>query len=310
MFRKLPLVLSIFWVPTCALAWGCSGHHIVAWIAEGHLSANALAEVSKLLKAEPIDANLSRYCKDEPADPFVASATWADDVKRAEGTATWHYIDIPLGIPQGDASKYCEPVGPLRGGARAGCLLTALDNQLSVLKGGSPAEHVRALRYLIHLVGDLHQPLHVSDNADRGGNCVPVFLGPDSLEVNLHSAWDSAILETALQQRHLTPQEFGWELDQRYQRNFDDWANKERSPEQWSWGVHEIASKTTYGKLQPNVPVEPANTVTDCVSSAAKIRGLHILLTAEYQSSAMQAIESLLAMAGYRLAGILNRTWP
>src|SRR5450432_1183519 len=133
-------------------AWGCAGHHIVALIAKQHLSAGALEATNKLLEGQPIDPKLARYCKDEPADAFVSSATWSDDVKRPEGTGTWHYIDVPRGVTDGDLSLYCEPVGPLHDGSRTGCVISAIRDQLGVLHNGSPTDRAPALRYVIHLV--------------------------------------------------------------------------------------------------------------------------------------------------------------
>ena len=135
-------------------AWGCAGHHIVALIAKQHLSARALEATVELLETNPIDSRLVRYCKDEAADPFVNAATWADDVKKAEGTGTWHYMDIPRSLTHGDLNPFCEPVGPLRDGSRTGCVLSAIRDQLGVLQNGSPIDRARALRYIIHLVVD------------------------------------------------------------------------------------------------------------------------------------------------------------
>lgn len=309
MCRRFALVLFILIaVPGAMYAWGCSGHHIVVLIALRHLNVRALAGAEGLLAAEAIDPNLARYCKDQAADPLVGAATWADDVKRAEGTGTWHYIDIPRGISRGDPNQYCEPVGPLQNGNRRGCLLSAIHDQLAILGNGSQPERARALRYVIHLIGDMHQPLHVNDNADRGGNCVVVHSG--SKTTNLHSLWDSGILDGALLERHLTEQDFARELDGGYQRHFEDWASSKQTLEQWVWDIHKIGVRVTYGKLRPLVPLEAFRPVDDCTVESAKTRALNIVIGPDYQRSAMEAIEPLLAMAGYRLAGLLNRVWP
>ena len=309
MCRRIAFVL-LTWIglPGATYAWGCSGHHIVALIALHHLNPRALAGVEELLTAQAIDPSLARYCKDETADPFVGAATWADDVKRAEGTGSWHYIDIPRGIAQGDPNQYCEPVGPLRNGNRPGCLLSALHDQLAILDNGNQADRARALRYVIHLIGDLHQPLHVNDNADRFGNCVLVQFRTKS--TNLHSLWDSGILDGVLSERHLTEQDFARELDSRFQRHFEDRAGGKQTLEQWVWDVHKIGVRLTYGKLRPPVPVEASKPVDDCTAESTKTRALNIVIGPDYQRSAMEAIEPLLTMAGYRLAGLLNRVWP
>lgn len=308
-FRSALLLAITAVVPTSLWGWGCSGHHVVAMIARAHLTPGALAAAEQLLTAEPVDPALSRYCKDGAADLFIGAATWGDDVKRSEGTGTWHYIDVPRSIADGDLNAYCEPVGPLQNGNRAGCLISAIHDQLAILEKGDRAERARALRYVIHLVGDLHMPLHVNDNADRGGNCVPVISGAAGETTNLHSLWDSGILESALAERHLSEQEFARTLDERYRRNFDDWTHADLAVEPWAWEVHKIGVDVTYGKLLPPVPVEPADAVTDCAAETAKVRALNIVIGKDYRGSAMQAIEPLLAKAGYRLAALLNQIW-
>src|SRR5580704_9364396 len=205
-------------------AWGCAGHHIVALIDKQNLSAAALGATAKLHEGQPIDPKQVRYCKDEGGDPFVSSATWADDIKGAEGTGTWHYIDIPRSVDHGDLGLYCQPVGPLHNGSRTGCILSAIRDQLGVLHNGSPTDRPRALRYVIHLVGDLHQPLHVTDNNDRGGNCVPLHFGANSETTNLHALWDSGILESFILERRLTQDDFARQLDRRYRNNFQEWG--------------------------------------------------------------------------------------
>ena len=291
MYPRFSLALvAITAVPGSAWGWGCSGHHIVALIAREHLNPRALAAVEELLAAEPVDPNLARYCKDGSADPFVGAATWADDAKRTEGTGTWHYIDIPRSVSGGDLRPYCEPVGLLQNGSRTGCLISALHDQLAAIDKGSRAGRARALRYVIHLVGDLHMPLHVNDNADRGGNCVPVHFGTADGTINLHALWDSGLLDAALSERHLTEQEFTREIDSRYRVRFDEWAKQKTSVEQWAWEVHKFGVETTYGKLVPSVPVEPTHPADDCTAESAKIRALNIVIGKEYQNSAMQAI--------------------
>lgn len=291
-------------------AWGCAGHHIVALIAKQHLSAGALEATNKLLEGQPIDPKLARYCKDEPADPFVSAATWADDIKKGEGTATWHYIDIPRAVTHGDLSPYCEPVGPLKNGNRTGCILTAIRDQLDVLQSGRSTDRPRALRYVIHLVGDLHQPLHVTDNGDRGGNCVPLHFGATSEITNLHALWDFGILEGTLLGRHLTQDGFARQLDSRYRDNFQEWGIANLDLDTWAWEIHDAGVRITYGELRPRVPVELPKTAGDCAAESAKIRALNIVIGKNYERTAMARIEPLLTQAGYRLAGLLNQIWP
>ena len=308
-FRRIVLAFAVA-LPQVLNAWSCNGHHIVALIAERHLNDHARAAVEELLISNPIDPALVRYCKDGDADPIVSSATWADDTKRVEGTGTWHYIDIPRSLTQGDVTRYCEPVGPMRGGSRPGCIVSAIHNQLAVLRNGSAIDRARALRYVIHLIGDLHQPLHVTDNSDRGGNCVPLRFGAGAETTNLHSLWDYGLLDAALSERHLTAEQLAGQWDSRYRKDSEAWGTREADLERWVWEIHDVAIETTYGKLRPAVPVEPPIPTSDCAAESAKVRALNIVAAKEYEQAAMEVIELLLARAGYRLAGLLNEVWP
>jgi hypothetical protein len=98
-----------------AFGWGCEGHQIIALIARAHLTPEASAAVDSLLRNNPIDPALNRYCKDRPADLLADSSTWADDTRIMEKTGPWHYIDIPLAFRQtatADAMMWCPPIGP------------------------------------------------------------------------------------------------------------------------------------------------------------------------------------------------------
>ncbi len=182
-----------------AFGWWCEGHETVALIAEKHLTPVAQAAATKLLQDNP--SQNPRACQDTTTDSLALASTWADDAKGPENTAYWHYLDIPLGLKKGDPETYCEPIGPsMNGGQRPGCVLSALRYAVNVLhsKDEPDAEKAKALRYLIHLVGDLHQPLHTTSNNDRGGNCTPVQFFDDPKIANLHSVWDGMIINRDL----------------------------------------------------------------------------------------------------------------
>src|ERR1700685_1118038 len=111
-----------------AFGWGCEGHQMIALIARAHLTPAASNAGDGLLRENPIDPALSRFCKDRPADLMADSATWADDARNIEKTAEWHYIDIPLAVhtgsvPEADLMKWCAPLSD----GRPGCIVTAID---------------------------------------------------------------------------------------------------------------------------------------------------------------------------------------
>lgn len=160
-----------------ALAWSAEGHRIVARIAEAGLTPAARAEVDRLLAGEP--------------DPTLAGiAAWADEVRETDGalgkrTASWHYINF-------DGRCGFEPPRDCPGN---NCVVTAINrNFTSLSQRRHPDEERRtALKFLVHFVGDVHQPLHASPLDDKGGNDYQVNL--DGKGSNLHRVWDGTILE-------------------------------------------------------------------------------------------------------------------
>jgi len=292
--------------------WGCEGHQIVARIAEMNLTPRARTEVMGLLTANPVDPALVRFCVQGRDDAMADSSTWADDVRRGERTGKWHYMDIPRQVTSGDLNTYCEPVDPPGSkGERKGCVLTAIAYNRDILADpkAAPAERARALRYLIHFVGDLHQPLHTTDNKDQGGNCDPVELLDSVTISNLHSVWDSGLLEAHLREIRKTPAEYAAILNQRFQSEKAQWAPRDADVAAWVWESHKAGIDTTYGAMQPLIPLEPVDGPTDCNAGNAKIYALHIHLGREYLDQSSVVIDRELAKAGFRLAAMLNAIW-
>jgi hypothetical protein len=176
-------LLSLLFASTLFLAvfvtqaWGPEGHAIVADIAQQHLTPAASAEVDALLKQE----GLSRL--DE-------ISSWADgNRKEFPQTGVWHYVDIPLDAKAYVAERDCH---------QGNCVVSRLAHYAQVLadKSAAPSVRLEALKWVVHLAGDIHQPLHAEDNDDKGGNTVQVqFFGRGT---NLHSVWDGRIIRKAL----------------------------------------------------------------------------------------------------------------
>ena len=147
----LCLALSAF--APAASAWGCKGHQTVAYLAEKNLTPEALKMVNDILKAHPIDPTLKRWCGNDIFDLMADAATWPDDVRAQYKNDAWHYIDIPRQAEKGPLAKYC---------GSQGCVTEAITEQVAILKDKSadPAKRADALRFIIHFVGDLHQPMH------------------------------------------------------------------------------------------------------------------------------------------------------
>jgi hypothetical protein len=309
MLIRLFVVSLFFAMP--ALGWWCEGHETVAYIAEKHLSPDANAAVMKLLKNYP--AQTPRACQDATTDLMAIASTWADDVKRSEKTGTWHYMDIPLGLKKGDPEEYCEAIGPsVNGGDRPGCILSALRSSVNILlsQKESDEEKATALRYLIHFVGDLHQPMHTTANNDQGGNCTPVQFFDDAKLTNLHSVWDGQVLNKDLAERKETWMQMADRVDQQYASKMGSWTKNAPEFDKWAWEGHVLAEKVAYADLEPKPPVEAYDKKPVCSVERDHFGPLHIKAGEKYESAAAPVVEEQLAKAGYRLAAILNAVWP
>ncbi|HLZ92894.1 MAG TPA: S1/P1 nuclease [Candidatus Acidoferrum sp.] len=304
----LALALVSLGSAPAANAWGCRGHETVAALAEKHLTTQAKEALLALLIANPIDPQLRRYCGQTGADPFVDASTWADDERNREpATGPWHYIDIPLSVTQGPAEKFC--------GAQ-GCVLQAISDQLAILKdkNAAGAKRAAALRFIIHFVGDLHQPLHGSTNSDRGGNCVPVrYLSRNphpsrnSYVPNLHHIWDTEIPESQMQ--GADPGEFAETLDAAFQGFFGAWQQNGMQLDAWAWESHDHAAEAAYGGFSKAVAVEPGVAVNSCADDnniGQRMLHKHLVIDEAYRQQAGSVVEERLAQAGIRLAMILN----
>lgn len=155
-----------------AMAWGQKGHDVTAYIAEQHLTPATMAAVDSLLDGRSL----------------VYWSNWLDNASHTPEyayTKTWHYKNVDEG-----QNYYDAPVEP------KGNVITAIHSQIEILNNPQTpeAEATLALKILTHLVGDLHQPMHMAHLSDRGGNDTRViYFNRDN---NLHSIWDTSILES------------------------------------------------------------------------------------------------------------------
>jgi hypothetical protein len=167
------LCIALLWsavFPSTAAAWGQRGHQLIASLAEAQLTPRTRDEVQRLLALEP-------------GATLESISTWADE-HRNPATAAWHYVNFPRISCTYDAGRDCP------GGQ---CVVGALERQLGLLKSASSDEKkLRALKYVVHLVGDVHQPLHAGFADDRGGNSYQ--LQAFGKGTNLHALWDSGLL--------------------------------------------------------------------------------------------------------------------
>ena len=240
------------------LGWGPEGHSLVARIAMTQLTPVARARLAEILG---------------PEQTIESVASWADSVRPSRReTAPWHYVDIPIDRNRLDMARDC---------ARDDCIVGQIEAMKRRLGAPdtTPERRREALMFLIHFIGDLHEPLHCADHDDRGGNTVRVLFF--DRETNLHTVWDSGLIS------HMAPaDELFAELSREALRNAGKWD--EGTVVDWAEESHRVAQKIVYGLLPK---------VAD---------GGAVPLGAAYEQKADPVVKEQLAKAGARLAAVLN----
>ena len=173
------LYLYFFAMPIASFAWGSTGHQVIATLAEKQLTPKAQAQINVLLAQEP-------------GSTLASISTWADE-RRNPTTARWHFVSFPRQNCVYEAARDC-PDG--------NCVVGAIQRQLEVLKSNADDDQkLQALKYLVHFVGDVHQPLHAGYADDRGGN--QYQLQAFMRGTNLHAFWDSGLLKSVSDDPHV-----------------------------------------------------------------------------------------------------------
>jgi hypothetical protein len=318
----VPMVLVLTFGCSDARAWGCDGHRTVVFIAERLLSSATLASVKATLSAAPIDPALRRFCEPVPSDSIADSSTWADDYRDIDPTTFgWHFINVPrkvIALTASNERRYC-PAGA--------CVVDAITAQFSTLTASSdPVVKGKALRFLLHLIGDLHQPLHATTNGDRGGNCVPVTYegrapqqnANGEFTPNLHAVWDSSMIRTIMTTRSLVDaRAFADDIVARHPLPSD--VSRQRPTKavvtEWAQGAHAIGRTIVYPRLSRPIPDEPASpdTLKSCSDNndvARRMLGMHEVIDARYLQAGIPSVVRQLRLAGIRLATVLRAAYP
>jgi hypothetical protein len=259
------LLVSLQTAPS-VWAWGRLGHRLTARIAERHLNPKAREAVKALL---------------EEGESLADASTWADEHKREiRGSAPWHYVDVPLDEPRYD-SRFSGP------DPRHGCIVDKLTEFLNILGNPDrPVEERRvALRFVVHLVGDLHQPLHVGDNGDAGGNRMQVrWFNRGS---NMHRVWDSGIIERAGRDEDrwlagLAAMDTPEARAKAMAGSVEDWATESL-----------VAARGAYQDPTTGMRIKPGQRLAEA-----------------YQDATLPVVRLRLYQGGMRLASVLNVVWP
>ncbi|HEX8131312.1 MAG TPA: S1/P1 nuclease [Pyrinomonadaceae bacterium] len=306
---------------THAFAWGDKGHRTVGQVAQLHLNPNTIARINQILR---------------PGESLASVANWADSVKRKtiSPTAThpdadtqhflrqnrnrnnrnWHFVDLPLDCPNYNCQGFTSSTD----------IVHMINLCISKLQGGNVPQFTRrnALRMLVHLVGDLHQPLHVGVgfiNVDGPGDTIQIVRDPaqirlhdfphdvggnkllitDATSNNLHSYWDGDLVEDVRNNRTIpafatflkgsVAQEPSW--------NGTGAVNKWAA--QWATDSLRVSRANAYNTIAIENEViiddEPFYNVT---------RG------ADYGANNRPIVQTQLAKGGYRLAKLLEAIFP
>lgn len=252
-----------------ALAWGVQGHQVVAAMAQARLNPAARAEANRLLALEP-------------GATLLSVSTWADE-QRSPETAPWHYVNFPRGHCAYTPARDC-PDGQ--------CVVAAIEQHSQVLRSNAPdGERLLALKYVVHLVADVHQPLHAGHADDRGGNTyqLQAFLQGS----NLHAVWDVWLIRSL----HEDVPALAARL-----------------------GQGRAASVSSAPSASSGPPGPPAHTTAGFSAARAAEESCHIVATpgfypgrlvdADYLDRFKPVLEARLVLAGARLAEVLNRLLP
>jgi hypothetical protein len=267
-----------------ALAWGDLGHQVTALIAYRHLAAPARVSLDALLRGDPDSLT---------APDFASRASWADRYRNTHReTAAWHYVDMEIDHP--DLTAACFDFPALHSGqaASAGPAEDCIVNKISEFEAElrnpatSPAERFMALKFLIHFIGDLHQPLHATDHDDHGGNCIGLAPSPDGHDTNLHAYWDVGVVEALGE----SPSAIAADLDARITPSqLIAWGQGDARA--WAMESFELGRKDVYS-LTSRPTCNDHGTVA---------------LTTEYEVAAARDAALQLEKAGVRMAAVLNR---
>jgi hypothetical protein len=233
-----------------AWSWGSEGHQVVALIAEAQLTSKARSEVERLLAIEP-------------GETMASISTWADE-HRNPATGPWHYVNFPRGTCTYVAEREC---------AEGKCVVGMIDKEVQILASQDTDEkRLTALKYLVHFVGDVHQPLHAGYADDRGGKQyqLQAFMRGS----NLHALWDSGII-----------------------RNLNE------TPKAMAFRLSKVSATYSKNTLEPSNAAEESCKIVGLEGYYPDRR-----VGQDYIDRFTPVLEQRLKIAGDRLAGILNRT--
>src|SRR5690348_1760688 len=292
-FRRLSAIrwpaalLCALLLATPAPAWWETGHRTVARIAAFHLTPAARSRIARILNVPDTSESV--------ADALSAASTWPDESKAETRTGSWHYINLAIQDDESDIPLRCRNDDCVTARIR---LFAA---QLSGEAQNTSVSELDALRYLVHFVGDVHQPLHAISDADLGGNCEHID-PPLGNAGNLHALWDGVIVNSI--------GESDRDLAAGLERNLESFSEQLRSDlalgseTDWTWESHKLTIKYIYKSL--SIPNEPVIFPANCQAAPLAVANLVLHLPSSYIDEMRPVVREQLTKAGLRLAHLLN----
>ena len=246
--RKFLLIIPVLLL----CSWGFKGHRTIAMIADKHLNPDIRAVALSYLGNET----------------FSDASTWADE-HRSPKDSPWHFINLPLGLSH---DQFIKTVKESKGN-----VYTAILEMEAILKDNTSSNEKKneALKFLIHFIGDAHQPMHVSRKEDKGGNDIQVRFNKEG--TNLHSLWDSKLIDF----EGMIEAEMANSYDTATPAQIKKWQSDE--PAEWLWESYQISSEL-YAGAKSGQKIDKA-----------------------YYDKYIPIIHQRVNMAGIRLAGELNK---
>jgi hypothetical protein len=257
------------------MAWNTTGHEVVAQIAYDNLTPKARAQVNKIY---PV---LGQFYPQ--IDTFIAIASWPDVINAdgAKAFSTWHYINLPLVVGKVHAPR--KP--PTQN------VVWAIGQAQSTLTSTQPNAYINSmfLSFLIHFVGDIHQPMHAVSlyskqfpKGDRGGTLFPIN---SPTADNLHILWDNGLglFSPSYTPRAKSIRKLANQIEQSYPANYFGAQTQDLSPIDWAQESYALDKEYVY-RIKPNT--QPS---------------------AKYIAQGQPIVEQRIALAGYRLANLLNQ---
>jgi hypothetical protein len=254
--------------PVHAFAWGSEGHRIVAEIAEQYLEPATARQVRDLLAVEN-------------ATTLADVSTWADQIRlQRSDTAPWHYVNIPIHPKTGTSAAYDSE----RDCPESKCVVVKIEEFRVMLHDERTpvGQRLEALKFLVHFVADIHQPLHCANDNDRGGNAIAVEF--NGQRTTLHAVWDSGILGPVVKDDERT---YALKLAESITAaETMEWGRG--SAVDWANESYRIAATIVYGQLPRR-----SGSLSD-----------------SYGTAALPVVNEQLRKAGVRLAKVLNEALP